>query len=141
VSAEVWNSLESGRNNFPDYGVLSNLRSNPDVPVCSSLSVLLGLNMINNDADNPYTVLENVMRLSDVTSVQSNVFAVWITVGYFESDEDGGNLGSEMGLADGTVVRHRGFYTIDRSVPVGFRLGETLNTKDVILKSLPLPAQ
>lgn len=120
--------------------------------------------------ENPYTGLENVMRLADVTTCRSNVFAVWVTVGYFEVDQfisdpsgtptaynkfrsqygtgvlthvDGNNfdaiypdgciIGAEKGLGDGSVRRHRGFFLIDRTVPVGFRRGEELNAKDVII--------
>jgi hypothetical protein len=100
------------------------------------------------DTDNPYTLLENYMRLSDMTTTRSNVFAVWMTIGYFEVQErtwgdtktpaipahinssnfsavypDGYMLGVEKGLDDGTVKRHRAFYLIDRSTPVGFRRG------------------
>jgi hypothetical protein len=104
------------------------------------------------DADNPYTALENYMRLSDMTTTRSNVFAVWMTIGYFEAEHfstlndlkqkyptqlshiydgntfqfvypDGYVLGVEKGLDNGTVKRHRAFYLIDRSIPVGFRRG------------------
>jgi hypothetical protein len=43
--------------------------------------------LINNAEGNPYTVLEYVMRLSDITTSQSNVFAIWITVGYFDVEK------------------------------------------------------
>ncbi|MDR1270318.1 MAG: hypothetical protein LBK82_12420 [Planctomycetaceae bacterium] len=105
------------------------------------------------DADNPYTALESYMRLSDMTTTRSNVFAVWMTIGYFEVEHfssrinlinrysnlapyittddtfkavypDGYVLGAEKGLNDGTVKRHRAFYLLDRSTPVGFRRGE-----------------
>ncbi|MDR1270930.1 MAG: hypothetical protein LBK82_15555, partial [Planctomycetaceae bacterium] len=86
------------------------------------------------DADNPYTLLESYMRLSDMTTTRSNVFAVWMTIGYFEVIPcvagydtniypDGYQLGLEKGLDNGTVKRHRAFYLIDRSTPVGFRRG------------------
>jgi hypothetical protein len=119
--------------------------------------------LIDEDAANPYTALENVMRLSDVTTTRSNVFAVWVTVGYFDAAKienlealqnrypdkmnhitnaaqfsaiypDGYVWGAEKGLDNGTAKRHRAFYLIDRSTPVGFRRGEELNSKDVIIK-------
>jgi hypothetical protein len=43
--------------------------------------------MRDDAASNPYTVLDNVMRLSDVTTTHSNVFGVWITVGYFKVEK------------------------------------------------------
>ncbi|GHT36700.1 hypothetical protein FACS189427_08770 [Planctomycetales bacterium] len=108
---------------------------------------------------NPYTQLESVMRLMDITTTRSNVFAVWITIGYFEAEKfdshtalqakyttglshinnlemfnavypDGYVLGAEKGLDDGTVKRHRAFYLLDRSIPVGFRRGEVFKDKD-----------
>jgi hypothetical protein len=83
-------------------------------------------------SDNPYTLLESYMRLSDMTTTRSNVFAVWMTIGYFKVVNthtpdgvypDGYELGAEKGLDNGTVKRHRAFYLIDRSTPVGFRRG------------------
>ncbi|MDR1962175.1 MAG: hypothetical protein LBQ50_00135 [Planctomycetaceae bacterium] len=107
---------------------------------------------------NPYTALENVMRLSDMTTTRSNVFAVWMTIGYFEAEKfdnvtelqtaypgqlthintsnfsavypDGYVLGAEKGLDNGTVKRHRAFYLIDRSTPVGFRRGEVFRQEN-----------
>ena len=167
ITEEGWNTLRNGRDSFPSYEDLCNYRDQVSAagePMSSPLAALIGLankNMINDSASNPYTALENVMRLSDVTTTQSNVFAVWITVGYFQVEKfenhsalttkypvlshinndalfksvypDGYVLGAEMGLDDGTVKRHRAFYLIDRSVPVGFQRGEDLNTKNVIV--------
>ncbi|MDR2441645.1 MAG: hypothetical protein LBE12_19965, partial [Planctomycetaceae bacterium] len=90
------------------------------------------------DASNPYTALENYMRLSDMTTTRSNVFAVWITIGYFEVTlggidavyPDGYRLGAEKGLDNGTVKRHRAFYLIDRSIPVGFRRGKVFKQEN-----------
>ena len=172
VTEEGWKALANGRTNFPSYDVFDQYRRkfkddeaypseykpfrSPSavnlVPLdlqedSSVKATLLGLDLIDNDADNPYLALENVMRLSDVTTARSNVFAIWITVGYFEVEKfvdydawkqkygtqvphitsdalfdavypDGCVLGAEKGLNDGTVVRHRAFYLIDRSSPL-----------------------
>ena len=61
---------------------------------------------------------------------------MWITIGHFEVDPvnvdaahpDGYALGQEVGADSGSIARHRGFYIIDRSVPVGFQPGSRLNT-------------
>jgi hypothetical protein len=82
--------------------------------------------------DNLYTSLYPILRLSETTTTRSNVFAIWITTGYFEVDKDG-KLQGEVGLDDGTIERRRDFYIIDRSIPVGFKRGEKLNTNNVIL--------
>ncbi|MDR0704587.1 MAG: hypothetical protein LBF88_06315, partial [Planctomycetaceae bacterium] len=93
------------------------------------------------DTSNPYTAFENYMRLSDMTTTRSNVFAVWMTIGYFEVTPcpigynpniypDGYELGAEKGLDNGTVKRHRAFYLIDRSTPVGFRRGKVFKQEN-----------
>ena len=97
---------------------------------------------------NRYFHVKPVQRLGNLTTNQSNVYAVWITVGYFEvsphdSDPasnplanaaiddflypDGYELGQELGFDTGQVTRDRAFYIIDRSVPVAFERGRNHN--------------
>ena len=96
---------------------------------------------------------KHLQRLENMVTTQSNVFAVWITVGYFEvhpwdsrdpmninvtplpdfAHPDGLQLGQELGIDSGEVERHRAFYIIDRSVPVVFEPGENHNVEDAIL--------
>ena len=38
-------------------------------------------------ADNSAMALEGIQRLSDMTTTRSNVFAVWVTLGYFEVEK------------------------------------------------------
>jgi len=86
---------------------------------------------------------------------------VWITVAYFEvepapswddpntgpaiqakfgSDRtlydqvypEGYQLGQEVGIETGDTRRHRGFYIVDRTLPVGFKPGEDLNVQNMI---------
>jgi hypothetical protein len=79
--------------------------------------------------------------MGNLATNRSNVFAVWITVGYFEalptlpgaSSPDGYQLGAEKGSDTGAIERHRAFYMFDRSVPMGFQRGEDLNVADGIL--------
>lgn len=101
--------------------------------------------------------LEGLQRLSNLTTNRSNTFAIWITVGYFEAEEipsevktryandtnsqdkldliypDEYAIGRELGYDTNETVRHRSFYLIDRTIPVGFRRGEDSNVEDVIL--------
>ena len=96
---------------------------------------------------------QHLQRLDNMVTTQSNVFAVWITVGYFEvlpwnanypmdptaspdpdfAHPDGYQLGQEIGIDTGEVERHRAFYIIDRSKPVAFQPGENHNVEDAIL--------
>ncbi len=110
---------------------------------------------------NPYFRYQPTQRLANLTTSRSNTFAVWVTVGLFELESleeadavrqgygsldvalnepafrriypDGYKLGQELGMDSGDVSRHKGFYIIDRSVPVGFEPGENLNVDDTIL--------
>jgi hypothetical protein len=76
-------------------------------------------------------------------STNSNTFAVWVTVGYFEvtpnptgmdvAHPDGWQLGSEM-LFEGQVRRPRAFYLIDRSIPVAFEPGQVHNIGKCVLQ-------
>ncbi len=84
----------------------------------------------------PYYRLEDYYRLANLTTTRSNVFAVWITMGFFEEDvaEDGSvTYTRELGNASGNVKRYRSFYLIDRSIPVGFERGKNHNAENVIL--------
>ena len=82
-----------------------------------------------------------LQRLGNLVTTRSNVYAIWITVGYFEvypvdpdpAHPDGWMLGQELGSDDGQMKRHRAFYLFDRSIPVGFFRGEDLNIENLIL--------
>ena len=87
-------------------------------------------------------------RIGSSTTTRSNVYAVWVTVGYFEVTPntvggggvdtvhpDGYQLGQELGIDTGDVKRHRAFYIYDRSIPVGFEPGKDHNyDKGILLK-------
>ena len=82
-------------------------------------------------------------RLGNLVTTRSSVFAVWITVGYFEVDADGAlrvdssNSGVEWGRGTGDSVRNRGFFLVDRSIPVAFEPGKNHNVdRAVLVKSL-----
>lgn len=46
---------------------------------------------------------------------------------------DGYELGQELGSDTGEIQRHRAFYMIDRTIPVGFVRGQDLNVEKAIL--------
>ena len=95
----------------------------------------------NHTERNPYFRYEGIRYLGNLVTTHSNVFAVWITVGYFEVqpdtnvpiNPDGYQLGQEIGGDQGDIRRHRAFYIIDRTIPVGFELGINHNVDDAII--------
>jgi len=111
-----------------------------------------------NTDKNEYFRNQKRQRMANTTTQRSSVFAIWVTVGYFELEEIAvpvpdnpdafygdvsysGNvvwkscIGQEYGIDNGKVKRDRAFYIFDRSIPVGFVPGENLNVdKAVLLK-------
>lgn len=107
----------------------------------------------NNPLRHSYFQFEPVQRLGNLVTRQSNVYAAWITIGFFEVDKvtvdpgsapevirefqeaypDGWRLGAELGSDTGEVQRHRGFYIIDRSLPVAFQRGKLHNALDTVI--------
>jgi hypothetical protein len=89
---------------------------------------------------NPFFRYRNFERLGNLVTTRSNVYAIWITVGYFEVRRstntlfpDGYELGQELGVDTGDMQRHRAFYIFDRSIPVGFIRGMDLNYEKALL--------
>jgi len=111
----------------------------------------------NNSQRNAYFRFLPYQRLMNVTTTKSNVYAAWVTVGYFQvrrrvwqdslpvhssvtnvseftaAYPDGYEILGELGADTGNVRRHRGFFLIDRSLPVGFIRGERTNAINTVL--------
>ena len=84
-------------------------------------------------ARNPYFRYRGFQRLENLVTTRSNVYATWVTVGFFEVDPTTGLLGQEEGIDTGNVKRHRAFYIFDRSLPVAFEPGQDHNVDRAIL--------
>ncbi len=92
--------------------------------------------LFNDDESNqrhPFNDLYPISRLQKLVTERSNVFAVYTTIGLFEYDPVTGNVGKEFGVDSGEARRFKAFYVVDRSVPVGFRIGEDHNITNTIL--------
>ncbi len=83
-------------------------------------------------SEQPFVNYQRMMRLPNLTTNQSNVFAVWITIGLFEYDPEDG-IGREYVGPSGVPQRSKSFYVVDRSIPVGFAPGKQYNTDKTIL--------
>ena len=83
-------------------------------------NTFLDTNDHRNTDRNAYFRYQTLRQLTGVTTVRSNVFAVWITVRSVDS-------------AGAEVSRKRGFYLFDRSIPVAYERGQTHNVNDAIV--------
>jgi hypothetical protein len=69
----------------------------------------------NEATAHPYQRFELLTKIFNNVTTRSNVFAVWITVGFFDYDPNTGQIGAEIGRSEGRHVRHRLFSIVDRS--------------------------
>jgi hypothetical protein len=138
-------------------GVLGN-NAQPGQPLFSAATQ----QAFNSAQRNAFFWLQPLTRIGNLTTTRSNVYAVWVTVGFFEVEEapdlatfvarnslgsldsqsqqalynrvypDGYALAREEGSETGGVRRLRGFYVMDRTIPVGFEPGADHNVDQAI---------
>jgi hypothetical protein len=73
---------------------------------------------------NPAHAIYTATRLGNTVTTRSNVFAVWITLREY--------VGTSPNDDPDSVRYHRGFYIVDRSIPVGFEAGRDHNVWDCV---------
>ena len=118
------------------------LRTDPDVPG-KPLFSYSSTSAYEHTGRSPYFKYQSISRLSNLLSAHSNVYAVWMTLGLFEVENnptgvdqvhpDGYRLSREVGIDSAEIKRHRSFYIIDRSIPVAFEPGHDHNTEQTIV--------
>ena len=99
----------------------------------------------NQPDRNAYFRYNVLQKLGSTVSTRSNVYAVWITEGYFEVQPvpppmnaaqqqqwpliypDGYTVGQQFGIETASTVRHRGFISSTARSPVGFQRGQNNN--------------
>jgi hypothetical protein len=125
----------------------------PDDPTTTSSAPLfdfVSTNAYDDSGRNPYFRFQELSRIENLVTTRSNVYAIWVTMGYFEVEPnvvppppgnvvydaahpDGYRLKQELGADTGEITRHRAFYIYDRTIPVGYQRGKDLNIENGIL--------
>ncbi len=115
----------------------------PTFPNAQPITQYLGQGLqgaaTNDNRQHPYFRTELLQKVMNLTTVRTHQFAVWITIGFFEVLQPGSAatgtpdfLGGEIGLVQGTNVRFRSFFLLDRTRATGFDQYEPGDFRDVV---------
>ncbi|MBL9161874.1 MAG: hypothetical protein JNL18_03935 [Planctomycetaceae bacterium] len=150
-----------------DCTLLRSLSGTAGAAAAPSGEPLFSADMIGNGNDhrnsqrNGFFRYQPMVRLNNLVTNRSNVYAVWITIGFFEVEEapaydqfrtdngglpdnpevkalynrvypDGYRFGREDGVDVGNTRRLRGFYMIDRTMMAGYEPGADHNVENVV---------
>ena len=138
--------------NIPSWPESQAGPSNPASPLFANNRPAVGAGTRHVDPErNAYFKHEPLARMGNLVTTRSNVYAIWITIGFFEVEQTppqrlantgavaghlnrfGYRLGRELGWDTGEIRRHRAFYVIDRSIPVAFEPGKAHNAANAIM--------
>jgi hypothetical protein len=81
-SGAAWSLNVSGPPADPIQTTL--LRQNPATPADPLFQKSTSVADVENPYRNPYFLYSDLMRMGNLTTTRSNVYAMWVTVGYFE---------------------------------------------------------
>ncbi|XZE21625.1 hypothetical protein SH449x_001529 [Pirellulaceae bacterium SH449] len=124
-----WNA-QTGLMRAADLAAGVNNTPSAAPPVFNSLPNAHGPEVLNGQ---PFARYQRLMRLPNLVTNQSNIFASWVTISLFEYDPETG-FGNEYVSPSGEPISEKYFYLIDRTVPVGYSPGERLNMERAILQ-------
>jgi hypothetical protein len=136
TSDDVWNAVvagpltKSGTANPVKTRSAANFANDPAKSVLNLLALSASGSTAIKDTDSDLTAIQSrnplhefytATRLANTATTRSNVFAIWITVREtIPGDPD-------------SVKLHRGFYIVDRSIPVAYEPGKTHNVWDCVV--------
>ncbi len=139
--ANLFSPLVGGTPTYPT----SSVTPNTNLGGAPQYTIMNPGEMLSDLRKHPYYRTEMLQKVMNLTTTRTHQFAVWVTVGYFEVVQEGNPqlagidptsaydlLGPERGSADGTAVRQRAFFVIDRTKANGFNPSDSGDFHELI---------